>query len=295
VAIVIVAYNSSDSLEHCLESLSRYVGVPFETTVVDNASTDDSVSVAREHALPVRVIENGANLGFARACNQGAEGTTASHVLFLNPDAEVTAGAVEVLAATLDASPDVGAVGPLIRYADGAVQVSTGPDLTPTSELRQRRLVRGVRHREPRAVLEASLRHSAEHDPDWVSGACLMVRREALEAVGGFDESFFLYEEDADLCRRLREAGWRVRFTPAAQARHRLGQSMRQAPERARLEYHRSHLLYYQRHNGPLAEATLRVLLVARALAGIVGGLLRGETARREEGRALLSLARGRK
>jgi GT2 family glycosyltransferase len=185
-------------------------------------------------------------------------------------------------------------VGPLTRYGDGTVQVSTGPDLTPGAERRQRRLVRGVHHREPRAVIEASVRHSAEHDPDWVSGACLMARREALEAVGGFDEAYFLYEEDADLCRRLRGAGWRVRFTPAAEVRHGLGESMAQAPQRARLEYHRSHLLYYEKHNPALDRAILRSLLVLRGLAAVARGALTGEPTGRSEGRALLSLALGR-
>jgi GT2 family glycosyltransferase len=155
------------------------------------------------------------------------------------------------------------------------VQVSTGPDLSLSAERRQRRLVRGVRHRAPKAVIEASARHAREHEPDWVSGACLMARREALEVVGGFDEHFFLYEEDADLCRRIRSAGWRVVFTPAAEIRHQLGRSMAQAPESARLAYHQSHLRYYRKHNGLLERAALRLLLIGRAFAGFDRALLR--------------------
>lgn len=294
VAVVIVTYNSKDTLGHCLASLSRYVGIPLEVAVVDNASADGSAEVPGDHRLAVQVIENSANLGFAHGCNQGLRATTAPHVLFLNPDAEVTAGAVEVLVAALDSHPDVGAVGPLTRHGDGAVQVSTGPDLTPWAERRQRELVRGVRHREPRAVLEASARHAVEHRPGWVSGACLMARREALEAVGGFDEGFFLYEEDADLCRRLREAGWGVLFTPAAEVTHRLGQSMARAPRRARLEYHRSHLRYYQKHNGRLHRVTLRALLLGRALLGLFRGLVTGDGDAEAEARAVLDLVLGR-
>ena len=186
-------------------------------------------------------------------------------MLVLNPDAEVTAGALETLSGILDARPAVGVVGPLTRNPDGSVQVSFGPDLTPLAEWRQRRLVRGVRERRPQALREAAARAAAEQEPDWVSGSCFLARRQALQSVGGFDEAFFLFEEDADLCLRLRRAGWRVLFTPAAEVRHALGRSMDQAPERARLEYDRSHLLYYSKHNGPLLTALLRTCL---ALAG---------------------------
>jgi N-acetylglucosaminyl-diphospho-decaprenol L-rhamnosyltransferase len=294
VAVVIVTFESAETLGACLDSLRRYVGIPYEIAVVDNASTDGSATLARDHPAGARVIENPANLGFAAACNQGLRGTSASHVLFLNPDAEVTAGALEVLVAALDSRPSVGAVGPRTCHDDGTIQVSTGPDLTLMTEMRQRRLVRGVRDREPRAVLEASARHATEHEPAWVSGACLMARREALEAVGGFDEEFFLYEEDADLCRRLREAGWRVLFTPAAEIRHRLGRSMARTPERSRLEYHRSHLRYYRKHNGLLARGALRALLAGRGIAGLVRGALAGTPADRAWAYRVLAMALGR-
>ena len=160
------------------------------------------------------LLENARNEGFAAACNRGWRAGDAGFVLFLNPDAEVTPGAVETLAARLAARPEIAIVGPLTRNADGSVQVSTGPDLTPWTELAQRRLVRGVERRDPSLLAEAERRHAREHEPAWVSGACLMARRDALVAVDGFDEGFFLYEEDADLCRRVGQMGGRVLFTP---------------------------------------------------------------------------------
>ena len=274
LAVVVVSFNSRETLGACLDSLARHANVPLEIVVVDNASGDGSADAARERTAPPRVIENPENVGFARACNQGTAATTAPFVLFLNPDAEIAAGAVEALVAALQSAPDVGVVGPLTREPDGTVQVSTGPDLTLGAERRQRRLVRGVRGREARAVAEATSRHAREHEPDWVSGACLLARREALEAVGGFDEGFFLYEEDADLCRRVRSEGWRVRFTPAATVRHQRGRSMAQVPERARLAYQRSHLLYYRKHNALPQRVGLRLLLLGRALAALDPALL---------------------
>jgi GT2 family glycosyltransferase len=294
VAIVVVSFNAREALLACLDSLWRYAGVPFETVVVDNASADGSAEAAGARDPAPQVIANTVNVGFARACNQGWRATTAPHVLFLNPDATVTAGAIEVLTARLDADPDIGAVGPLTRHPDGTVQVSTGPDLSPAAERRQRRLVRGVRRRESGALREAAERHRRELEPDWVSGACLMARREALEAVDGFDEGFFLYEEDADLYRRLRGAGWRVVFTPAAEVRHQLGRSMDRAPDRARLEYHRSHLRYYRKHNGLLARGALRLLLLGRGLGGVARGALAGNRDHRREYWTLVRLALGR-
>ncbi len=212
-------------------------------------------------------------------------------MLFLNPDAEVAPGAVETLAGLLERRPEVGAAGPRTRSPDGTIQVSTGPDLTLLAERRQRRLVLGVARRDPAALAEAEAIHAREHEPAWVSGSCLIARREALEAVSGFDEGFFLYEEDADLCRRIRAAGWRVVFTPAAEVRHQLGSSMQKAPRRARLEYHRSHLLYYRRHNGPFARAALRLLVAARGAASWLRGLASGDAAGRADGAALVRLA----
>jgi GT2 family glycosyltransferase len=289
-----VSFNARGDLEDCLDSLNRHVGLPLETIVVDNASEDGSAEELAGRGPEIRVITNSTNRGFAQACNQGLRATTAPCVLFLNPDATVSAGAVEALAARLDADDDVGVVGPLTRDPDGTIQVSTGPDLTPAAEWRQRSLVRAVRSRRPEALREADARHSREHEPAWVSGACLMARRQALEAVGGFDEAFFLYEEDADLCRRLRGAGWRVVFTPAAEVRHRLGRSMARAPERARLEYHRSHLLYYRKHNGPLARGALRLALIGRALFGLARGVLGDDASGRKESWKLARLALGR-
>ena len=218
--------------------------------MVDNASTDGSADGLRARDPEALVIANAENVGFARACNQGWRASRAPHVFFLNPDAEVRPGAVETLARLLEGRPAVGAAGPRTRGSDGTIQVSTGPDLTPLAELRQRRLVRGVARHEARALAQAEALHAREHEPAWVSGSCLAARRTALEAVGSLDERFFLYEEDADLCRRLREAGWGVVFTPEAEVKHHLGRSMSKAPRRARLEYHRSHRLYYAKHNG---------------------------------------------
>jgi GT2 family glycosyltransferase len=291
LAVVLVSYRSREPLLHALDSLAAHAGLAHEVVVVDNASGDGTVEAVRERHPGALLLANDANVGFARACNQGWRACPAPLVLFLNPDAALTAGAVPSLARLLDERPSAGAAGPLLRSLDGAIEVSTGPDLSPLSEWRQRRLVRGVGRRDPRVLREAEALHSREREVDWVSGACLLVRREALAAAGGFDEGFFLYEEDADLCRRLRRAGWSVWFTPAAEVRHALGRSMAQAAGRARLEYHRSHLRYYRRHNGFLSRALLRALVGGRGAATWLGGILAADREARELGRGLVAAA----
>ena len=268
VAVVIVAWNSRDDLVACLEALTA-VTVPLEVAVVDNASGDGSAHAARAKAPQAMVIDAGENLGFARASNRGWRATRAPFVLFLNPDALVTPGAVEELRDVLEKRPDVGIVGPATRNADGTPQVSFGPDLTPLGEWRQRRLVGRVRVRDPRALAWLEEATSRELEPAWVSGSCLLTRRSLLETLGGFDEAFFLYEEDVDLCLRARQAGARIVLTPAARVIHRLGRSMEQAATRARAEYDRSHVHFYRKHNGPLLTGLLRLQIAVRvALRG---------------------------
>lgn len=288
VQAVVVSHQSRGTLGRCLQSLALSKGAQLEVTLVDNASSDGCAELARATDPRVRVIANKENLGFARACNQGWRAGDAPFVLFLNPDAEVAEGAVAMLA-ELASRPGVGIVGPLTLNEDGSVQVSTGPDLAPIAELRQRRLVRAVARRRTWALAHAAGIHAREHEPDWVSGSCLLARREALAAAGGFDEGFFLYEEDADLCRRVRAAGWRILFTPAAAARHQLGHSAGANRERARIEYHRSHLRYYRKHNGLLSRLVLRLALLGRAAALGIAGLAASRAALREA-RALVRL-----
>ncbi|HET9315641.1 MAG TPA: glycosyltransferase family 2 protein [Vicinamibacteria bacterium] len=275
VSAVVVSFEARDDLAACLASLDAHGGPGLEVVVVDNASTDGSANlVARSHPQ-ARLVRNPRNAGFGRACNQGAAAAGAPYVLFLNPDARLTPGALDALVRVLDDEPGVGIVGPRTVNDDGTPQLSFGPALGLLAEWRQRRLVRGVRKRDPGILRRVEAMTTAAGEPDWVSGSCLLIRRSAFEQVGGFDEAFFLYEEDVDLCVRVRAAGWRVRFEPRAVVQHALGRSMARDPYRARLEYERSHLRYYRKHNGPLEWAVLRAGTTVQAAARLVCGLIR--------------------
>jgi GT2 family glycosyltransferase len=258
VSVVIVSYNTRELLLQCLESLRAFSGT-LETIVVDNDSADGSATAVRERRPDVRLIANPQNLGFSKANNLGLQAAAAPYVLILNSDAVVRAGTIETLAEILDGRAEVGLVGPRTVGTDGRCQVSFGPDLTPWNEWRQRKLVLAVKRRDPAALQRLEALAAVEHEPAWVSGSCFLARRDLLLRLGGFDESFFLYEEDVDLCVRVRQAGSRVLFTPRAEVVHHLGRSMEKASERAREEYRRSHVRFYKKHNGPFWTFVLRI------------------------------------
>jgi len=292
VSALVVSYNTRDDLLRCLEALRAHAGVPLETIVVDNASTDGSTDAVRARFPEVEVLASPTNVGFSRANNLGLRAARGPFVLVVNSDCEVRPGAVPALVAILEARPDVALVGPRTVGTNGAPQVSFGPSLTPIAEWRQGRLVRGVKAGDAEALRQAAALAAQEREPDWVSASCFLARKAVLDAVGGFDESFFLYEEDVDLCLRVRAAGGRVLYTPAAEVVHHLGRSMDRAPARARLEYHRSHLRFYAKHNSAAERIALRAWMAGGAAWGWLSARPgTGGRERRAEARAILGLA----
>ena len=264
VTIVVVTYNSADVIGDCLASIERH-GADSEVIVVDNASSDTTRDVARS-TNRVTLIASPQNEGFSKANNRGLERVATEWALVLNPDARLTESTLPKLLAAADGAAGASALGPLTRYADGRIQVSFGEDLSPLREVRQRRLVRGVRAAEAWAMEEIASLTSVERDVGWVSGSCMLLRTAEARAIGFFDPRYFLYEEDADLCLRLRRAGGRVRFVPSAEVIHVLGTSMAQAGTHSSRHYDESHLLYYRLHRNLLERAILRATIAARRL-----------------------------
>lgn len=242
--IVTVSFNTREDTLRCLASIHaappKGLGTIF---VVDNASSDGSVEAVRAAWPAVEVIALPRNAGFGAANNVALRRSTAALALLLNSDTVVPAGAIDTLAARLDAT-GAAAIGPRLEDDDGRPEVSFGAMLTPISELRQ--MIRGRVARRPggRARRRVERWLAAERPVDWVSGACLLVRRAEAAAAGFFDERFFLYEEDVDLCAALRARGGRVWFTPRATVVHRGGRSG--APTSG--HYDRSHLAFYAKH-----------------------------------------------
>jgi GT2 family glycosyltransferase len=208
------------------------------------------------------VIEAGANLGFARANNVGIRATASEFLLLLNSDTIVSPGAIDSLVADLRAHPESAVVGPRILDGQGRPEISFGPMIGPLNELRQKARVR-LHQRGVRAVGRWADRmvHTA-HYPDWVSGACLLVRRAIAEEVGLLDERFFIYTEDVDFCAAVRSRGWQVRFTPAAEIVHHRGRSVAKNRAAVNVAYRRSQVAFYEKHHPawvPLLRAYLRV------------------------------------
>jgi GT2 family glycosyltransferase len=218
VHVVIVSYRSADTLRRCVEPLAAMPDV--HVTVVDNASPDDAVTSIAD--LDIEVIRSPRNGGFSYGCNLGSSGSTAPFLLFLNPDARMDPPALGALCSTLRTDHSIALVAPRILEESGTLAWSQRRFPRQRSTFAQALFLHRVW---PRAAWTDELIRDPEAyerptTPDWVSGACMLVRREAFEAVGGFDEGFFLYCEDADLCRRLWDAGRTVRFEPGAQVRH---------------------------------------------------------------------------
>jgi GT2 family glycosyltransferase len=269
VTVVVVTHNSADVLGDCLASIDLHAP-GTRVIVVDNASNDGSMELAC--AAPfVTVIPSAENEGFSRANNRALRTIEAEFALVLNPDARLTSSTIPNLLAAADRHVEAAALGPKTVYEDGKVQVSFGPDLTLSSEYRQRRLVKGVKAGETWALEALRAATADERDVDWVSGSCMLLRMSAARAVDFFDERYFLYEEDADLCLRLRKAGGSVRFIPEALVIHQLGASMAKASKRARDAYDESHRLYYKIHRSPVERVILNAV-IALSRRGVRGG-----------------------
>ncbi len=273
LAAVLVNYNAGPELRQALQSIADDVGSgSWEGAVVDNASSDGSGDQVLAFAPRVRLLRNTENVGFGRGVNQGVAATAAPLVLIMNPDCWLQPGALATLVGELERHPDCAIVGPRILDPDGSVQGSARGDPDMLTGLfgrstRLRRLLPGLSVSR-RNVVDDLASGGDSRVVDWLSGACVLVRRDAFERARGFDEGYFLYWEDADLCRRLRAQGHHVRYVPTATAVHRVGHSSRTASALATRAFHASAYRYYATHVAPGAlnpkRLAARVLLALR-------------------------------
>jgi GT2 family glycosyltransferase len=264
VAVVVVTYDALPWIEQCLTSVRR-----VETVVVDNGSSDGTVAFVRERFPDVRIIE-AENRGLGAGWNIGIRETSSRYVLLLNADAWLAEGALERLVELAKTRPRAAVVGPRLLNPDGTLQRSVRGFPTvwrlATEYLFLRKLASGSSALN--AFYAGGFDHDEVRDVEVVMGACMLVRREAIEQVGDCDEDYFLFSEETDWCFRFREAGWQVVFFPGAECVH-----VRGASHSGRLyrENLRGHLLFLSKHRGPkVAERARRLLLVSlrlRALA----------------------------
>jgi GT2 family glycosyltransferase len=249
LSIVIVSFNARADLAACLASLGAHPpAIAHDIVVVDNASEDGSADAAR--AAGATVIALARNAGFAAANNAGIRASHGELILLLNSDTLVPPGAIDALVARLRADEAVAIAGPRLVDGSGQPELSFGHMISPLNEYRQKR-------RTPAWIARETMR---EQIVDWVSGACLLVRRADAEAVGLLDERFFLYTEDVDFCHAIRRRGRKVLFTPVATVTHLRGRSRASRPEASRAAYRRSHVAFYEKHH-PVWAPVLKLYL----------------------------------
>jgi hypothetical protein len=269
LSVIVVSYNTRDLLDSCLASTEpetrglKPAALSTEIIVVDNGSTDGSIDMVRAYYPRVHLIEMGENTGFARATNAGIRASMGRYLMLLNSDTVILDRALADMVSFMDAHPDLAAAGPLLLNTDGTIQTScfaftTVGDmlfeslgltaLFPNSPLFNRRGLGGFDRRSVREV-------------DWVSGACLVVRRSATDSVGLLDEGFFMYGEELDWCYRMKQAGLRVAFFPAARVVHHGRASSARARGVLAPRALAGRLRYFRKHHGPGSVAAVRALM----------------------------------
>jgi N-acetylglucosaminyl-diphospho-decaprenol L-rhamnosyltransferase len=267
LSVVTVGHNTRDLLRAGLASLDSSRAM-IEVLLVDSGSIDGTAEMVAAEFPTVRLLATDQNLGFTRGNNRALRIARGRHLLLLNPDAVVRPGALDAMVDFLDAHPDVGVVGPQLRFPDGTLQPSRHrfPGRL-TAFVDGTVLQRWLGQGRLLAAFYARDRGDDElQDVDWLRGACLMLRREAAAAVGLFDEQFFMYSEEVDLCRRVRAAGWRVVYLPSAVVVHHEGQSSQRNPAGRDIHFHDSRVRYYAKHFGRHWALALRLAVVAHFL-----------------------------
>lgn len=265
LSIAIVSYNTKEVLLDCIRSVHAHTtAITFEVIVIDNDSRDGTVAVLQEVYPAMRVVANPDNRGFAKAVNQALGVSHGRHVLLLNSDTIVRDQALATMVAYLDDHPDVGAVSCKQWTGDGHLNQTCFPFPSIRDHLFYSALFQRIA---PTMQAAAAATHAVDctqsQDVDWANGACLMVRRSLLHQLGGLDEEFFMYFEDVDLCRRLRQQGYRVRHVAEAEIVHFIGRSSGRDRERLQLVWELSRIRYIEKHFSPLKRRLMKGWIAA--------------------------------
>lgn len=263
VSIVIVSWNVKSYLIDCIASILRHpAACTSEIIVVDNASTDGTAAAVNEQFPSVRVMANAGNTGFARANNQGAAAAAGEYLFILNPDTLLLPDTLTALVAFMNRNPDIAMCGPRVLNDDRTIQRSVRGFPTWSAAFGRYTFLKYL------GLFKGSLErwrcrrfdYAAQADVEQLIGAALLIRRTVFERLGGFDERFFMYYEEVDLCRRLNEQGLRVVYTPCAEMIHLGGKSAKQVPAKKRFMTLESLLLYLRKHTAPGRAKTLSIL-----------------------------------
>ena len=266
VSVIIVNHNGIADLEGCLRFLAENC-TSREIIVVDNNSTDGSREMVSGQFPRVLLISNPDNRGFPAANNQGIHASKGKYLLFLNPDTKAYPQALESLLTGIQERPECGGIGPALLTGENEYQVSFGSRVGFFPQMVQKYCLNPFYRRNLKKSLKI-------RDVGWLSGACLLARREVIEEIGLFDESFFLYFEDIDLCYRIREKGWKLCFFPDSKIFHRGGTSTDKQKLTSRFYYRKSQLYFYAKHNSRLSLLLLRFYLRMNFIGHVFFGVM---------------------
>ena len=264
ISFIIVNWNTQGLLLDCIASILATVrGFEYEIIVVDNGSTDGSPAAVRQHFdTSVLLIENAENLGFARANNQALARAQGNYLVLLNSDTLLREGAISELVRFLDTHPRVALAGPAMFDEQGHLQNSFDNFPSLATELLNKSLLRILLPK--KYAGKASSGTCEPFEVDSLIGACLVVRRAAIERVGLLDEDYFFFLEETDWCLRFRRAGWSIYHVPSAQIVHLQGRSKKMRPARAWVEYYRSLYLFFKKNRSPFSYTLLRIFRVVK-------------------------------
>jgi GT2 family glycosyltransferase len=289
-SVIIINWNTRELLANCIDSIEQHSsGLQLEVIVVDNGSTDGSQVMLQEKYPHVQLIANQENVGFARANNQAMRVAQGAYFLLWNSDAFATPGAIQSLLRLAEREPKAGIIGAQLRNADGTFQASH----TPFPNQWQEFLILTGLGRAWQGGFYPSFGPEEEKGPqviDYVEGACLLVRREAYQAVGGLDEGYFMYAEEVDWCYSMRRHGWQVWYQPEARVIHLGGASSAGRRTRREADLYRSRIRFFRKHYGGRSAQLLKTqIYLLTAIKGIFHGALRGLSGGRY-GRPVVSL-----
>ncbi|MHC5821910.1 MAG: glycosyltransferase family 2 protein [Nostoc sp.] len=260
ISIILVNYNGAGVLPNCLSSIKKVIDIPnYEVIVVDNASNDGSVELIAEKFSEVRLIRESKNRGFGAGNNIGAKFATGEFLLLLNTDTILTNNILPHLIELIQADPQIGIIGPKLLNPDGRLQISVSPALGIKGEYQARQMHRDYQNITKKNLIEQKFQEIQE--VDIVVGAAFFIRSSLFHKLGGFDENFFMYFEESDLCQRVQYQGYKIIYTPHVSLIHLKGYSIQKVANTMAIEYRRSQIYYYQKHRPWWEQILLRVYL----------------------------------
>jgi GT2 family glycosyltransferase len=281
LSIITVSWNVRDLLRDCINSVDAGRGnLNLEMIVVDSASNDGSPEMVRQEFPWVNLITSQENLGFPRGNNAGIRQARGRYILLLNPDTVIIEDALPVMVHYLEQHLDVGGLGAQLLNRDGSIQSSRRRFPSFLTALFESTWLENIAPTSiTRSYYALDLPDDETADVDWVTGACLMVPKRVIEHVGSLDEGYFMYSEELDWCRRIKDAGWRIVYFPQAKITHHIGKSSEQAVTDRHINFQQAKLRYFRKYYGRIPASSLRIFLLTNyvwqigleALKGLLG------------------------